>query len=126
MNMDRAIAEADTAIRLDPTLTFAYMFRGLCQKDRQRALDDADTVIRINPNSPSAYFYSAVVSLEVDDFQRALAHCDLGLRLDPKDPSLHLLRGIALGNRGEVGPALGEIFLHPMLSWRVKVDVRLD
>lgn len=28
---------------------------------------------------------------------------------------IHLIRGIILGNKGEIGPALREVFFHPIL-----------
>ena len=44
-----------------------------------------------------------------------LADCDEAVRLDPKDPAIHLIRGIILANKGELGPAFREVIFHPLL-----------
>lgn len=56
---DRALADAEAAIRADPTNSYAYRTRGLAyaQKDQhERALADYDTAIRIDPNEGYHYF----------------------------------------------------------------------
>ncbi len=55
--IDRAIADYDTALRLDPTLADIFNIRGeLWRKkgDRPRALADFAAAIKLNPDHPSA------------------------------------------------------------------------
>jgi hypothetical protein len=69
----------------------------------------------LNPGSPSVYLVRAIALWDADNFSRALADCDQAVRLDPKGPAIHLIRGIILANKGELGPALREVIFHPLL-----------
>jgi tetratricopeptide (TPR) repeat protein len=55
---DRAIADLNDAIRLDPNLAFAYTNRGFSYNNKDecdRAIADLSNAIRLDPNSAAAY-----------------------------------------------------------------------
>jgi tetratricopeptide (TPR) repeat protein len=59
-----AIADYDTAIRIDPKYVNAYIHRGMAKvglKDNQGAITDLNTAISIDPKSAEAYFTRSVI-----------------------------------------------------------------
>jgi len=67
--IDRAIGDYDTALRLDPTLADIFNARGeLWRKkgDRPRALADFGAAIKLNPNHPAARGNYKALALEVE------------------------------------------------------------
>jgi tetratricopeptide (TPR) repeat protein len=66
---DRAIADYDLALRLDPSLADIFNARGeLWRKkgDRPRALNDFGTAVRLNPNHAAARASYKSLSLEIE------------------------------------------------------------
>ena len=115
---DRAIADASEAIRLEPTLTWAYLSRSKYwgrKDEKAKEIEDANAAVRLNPESSHVYLVRAIVFWDTDNFSLALADCDQAACLDPKDPVIHLVRAIVLANKGEVGHALREAIFHPLL-----------
>ena len=67
--IDRAIDDYDTALRLDSTLADTFNARGELWRrkgDRRRALVDFDTAIKLNPNHPTAKASYRSLALEVE------------------------------------------------------------
>jgi tetratricopeptide (TPR) repeat protein len=67
--IDRAIADYDTALRLDPALADGFNARGeLWRKkgDRRRALQDFAAAIRLNPDHPAAKANYKSLALELE------------------------------------------------------------
>ncbi len=67
--IDRALGDYDTALRLDPTLADIFNARGeLWRKkgDRPRALADFGAAIKLNPNHPAARGNYKSLALEVE------------------------------------------------------------
>src|SRR5580704_17342128 len=74
--LDRAIADFDQAIRLDPKNTDAYTLRGMAWQtkgDLDRAIVDYDQTIRIDPKNTGAYTVRGVAWAAKGDFDRAIA-----------------------------------------------------
>lgn len=72
---DRAIADYDSAIFLDPGDADAYLNRGIAysQKgDHDRAIADFNNAIRLNPDSAPAYAGRGLAYLDVGDTRNAL------------------------------------------------------
>ena len=94
---DRAIADFDQAVRLDPKFTLALNNRGDAhnQADRQsdRAIADFDQAIRLDPGFASAFnnrcWSRAILGL----LPEALADCDKSLRLRPNSAATLDSRG---------------------------------
>lgn len=93
---DRAIADYDAAIRINPKFTDAYFNRGNAwgmKGDPDRAIADYDAALRLNPKDPSAHIARAVELMVKGDYALAVAGYDTALALDPKS-------GIAVHGRG--------------------------
>ena len=99
---DKAIADVDQAIRLDPKLAEAYTNRGTAwfnKKEYNKAIvDDYDQAIQLDPHDALAYSNRGGAWLEKQDYDKAIADFDQAIQLDPK------LAG-AYGDRGCLWPA---------------------
>lgn len=97
-NDDRAVADLDTAIRIDPSFAEAYRIRGIAYRnkgDYDRAIADHSEAIRLDPKSVRAYVgrgldYHAKgkLKLAIDDYTEAI-------RLDPTHASAYSDRCLA-------------------------------
>ena len=61
---DRALADFNQAIRLDPKLTEAYLNRGVLRRDRMewdQALADLDAAIRLDAREPNAHYHRGII-----------------------------------------------------------------
>src|ERR1700722_18813971 len=95
---DRAIADFDEAIRLDPKGPFPYNGRGnawASKVEYGRAIADFDESIRLQPKNSSSRNNRGLAWKETREFDRAIADFNDAIRLAPKWP-------VAYSNRGEV------------------------
>jgi tetratricopeptide (TPR) repeat protein len=84
---DRAIADYNEAIRLDPNYAAPYYNWGeiyLDRNDADHAITEFDQSIRVDPKYARAYAGRALAYLKKGDFDRSLADADEAVRLDPK------------------------------------------
>ena len=94
--LDRALADLDEAVRLDPAYPCAYSNRGRVyafKRDLDRAIKDYDEAIRLDPAFALAYNNRGDAWLGKGDRKRAMADFDAAIRSDPD-------LAIAYGNRG--------------------------
>ena len=83
---DRAIADFDRAIQLNPDYAFAYYDRGNAyfdKNDLDRAIADYTEVIRIEPDDADAYYNRGAAYHEKGDTERAAADCNRARQIDP-------------------------------------------
>lgn len=95
---DRAIADYNEAIRLDPRDALAYNNRGNAygdKGDRDRALEDYNEAIRLDPKYAFAYRNRGDIYSDKGDRDRAIADYNEAIRLNPKYPSAYNGRGNA-------------------------------
>ena len=88
-DLERAIADFDQAIKLNPKDPSVYNNRGLAWKikgDLDRAIADEDQAIKLDPKDASPYFNRALALEGKGDLQRALADFKTFTELDPSDP----------------------------------------
>src|ERR1700682_2053868 len=96
--LDRALADLDEAIWLDPAYACAYTNRGRVyafKRDLDRAMADYDEAIRIDPSFALAYSNRGDAWYGKGDIDRAFADFNAAIKLDPG-------LAIAYGNRGFV------------------------
>jgi lipoprotein NlpI len=96
---DRAIADYDAALRIDPKLADAYHNRGSAwahKGDPDRAIADFDAALRLNPKDAGVLHSRAVELTVKGDYARALADYEAALRLDPKASDIAFSRGRTL------------------------------
>jgi len=83
---DRAIGEFDTALRINPNYTRAYISRGnaqLVKRDFERAIANFDQAVRLDPRAASSFMGRATAYDAKGDIDRAIADYDSAIRLDP-------------------------------------------
>uniref|UniRef100_UPI000B1E57A9 tetratricopeptide repeat protein n=1 Tax=Bradyrhizobium tropiciagri TaxID=312253 RepID=UPI000B1E57A9 len=81
---DRAIADYDRVISLNPKYALAYYNRSLLYRtkgDLDRVIADCSAAIALDPNYTDAYNTRAIAHLAKGDFRRALADLSLALAL---------------------------------------------
>ena len=103
---DRAIADFNEAIRLDPDPkdARAYNNRGLAWRnkgDLDRAIADYSEAIRLDPKYAFAYNNRGFAWRDKDDLDRAIADYTEALRLEPKNAAYYRNRGYAYFHKGD-------------------------
>ena len=97
-DFDRAIADYDAAIKLQPRSADTHFNRATAwasKGDPDRAIADYDAAIKLDPKEPAAYGGRAVEWAVKGDYARAIADYDAAIKLDPKSSSALLGRGRA-------------------------------
>jgi tetratricopeptide (TPR) repeat protein len=109
-----AIADYDSALRLEPGYYAAYISRGNARYHRRdpRGLADYLTAFSLNPDGAAR----ALLRVLLDGLRRGadevLANCDQHLRLDERDLLGHARKGLTLallGRADEAGPHLARL-----------------
>ncbi|MBS0530246.1 MAG: tetratricopeptide repeat protein, partial [Proteobacteria bacterium] len=84
--LDRALADLDEAIKIDPAYACAYTNRGRVfafKKDLDRAIKDYDEALRIDPAFALAYNNRGDAWVGKGDARRAMADFDTAIKIDP-------------------------------------------
>lgn len=108
---DRALADYDAALRIDPKLADAYHNRGSAwahKGDPDRAIADFDASLRLNPKDAGVLHSRAVELTVKGDYARALADYDAVVRLDPKAVDISFSRARAFFYSGNYPRAIEE------------------
>ena len=87
---DKAFADYDEAIRIDPKFAYPYSNRGDARRlngDVDLALTDLNQAVRLDPDFGNAYAYNRGLAWEAkDDLQKALADFMKYVQLAPANP----------------------------------------
>jgi tetratricopeptide (TPR) repeat protein len=95
-DIDRAAADFERAIELDPTDSAAYFGRAATRRvhgEIKQALADINVAIRLAPKDSFLRYERARYRRELGDIDGALADLDESIRLDPKAVLAHHERG---------------------------------
>jgi len=109
--LDRAIADFDQAIRLDPKNPNTYTLRGMAWEakgDFDRAIADFDQAIRLDPKNTDAYTVRGIAWQTKGDLDRAIADYDQTIRIDPKNTGAYTVRGVAWAAKGDFDRAIAD------------------
>jgi hypothetical protein len=107
-DLDRAIADFDQALRLDPDSTFALNNRGAAYARKgqySEAIADFNEAIRLDPQSATAYNNRGTAYAKLGEYERALEDFEQAVRLDPKDMGAQNNRRLARQLKGSVAAA---------------------
>jgi tetratricopeptide (TPR) repeat protein len=106
---DRAIADFDQAIRLNPNDADFFRNRGSVYADKKqydRAIEDFSQAIRLNPNDIAAFVNRGGTYVNKGRFDLAIRDYDQGIRLDQMHTSAFYGRGVAYLMNKEYGHAI--------------------
>jgi len=101
---DKAIANYDVAIRLDPTKALYFNNRGtawIAKGAYDKAIADYDVSIRLKPKNIMAFHNRAVAWKAKGELDKAIADYDEAILLDPKKATSYYNRGHARFSTGE-------------------------
>jgi tetratricopeptide (TPR) repeat protein len=108
---DRAIADFNQAIRLDPNYAYAYNNRGYAwngKKEYDRAIADYDQAIRLDPKYAKAYSNRGYAWSSKQEYDRAIADFSQAIRLDANLADAYHGRGEAWENKGEYNKTIAD------------------
>jgi tetratricopeptide (TPR) repeat protein len=109
--LERAIADYDEAVRLDPENNLVYSYRGLVYKELgeyENAIADYDEAIRLNPDYAYAYYNRGSAYSDIGEYEKAVEDYSKTLLLDPADDTAYNGRGIAYYEMGEYEQAIDD------------------
>jgi tetratricopeptide (TPR) repeat protein len=104
----RAIADFDAAIRLNPNRAALYRDRGLARRqsgETRLAVADYDEAIALDPKPAAPYHERGLALVANGDLDRAILSYTTALRLAPSDAEVRLDRGLAYLAHGQAGEA---------------------
>jgi lipoprotein NlpI len=110
---DRAIADFDQVIRLDPKDVDAYFNRGKAyhgKGDDDLAIADYNQAIRLEPKADRVFFARGLAYFAKGDNHNAIADYTKFLQLDPKSAEGYLTRGVVNLYAGYQPQALADLY----------------
>ena len=110
-NADKAIADFDQAIRLDPHATPAFTGRGearLIKKEYDQAIADHSEAIRLSPDDVVARYSRGQSWAEKGDYDKAITDYNAALKLDPECVAALNGRGLAWHRKTEYDKAIAD------------------
>jgi tetratricopeptide (TPR) repeat protein len=108
---DRAIADFNRAIRLDPNDAVAYSNRGNTwnnEKEYDQAIADCNQAIRLDPDFVLAYINRSCAWNGKKEYDRAIADCNQAIKLDPDNALAYNNRGSAWYDKKEYDRAIAD------------------
>jgi len=110
-DFDRAIADYDQAIRLNPNMAAAFGNRGHAYQEKkqiQNALADYDQAIRLNPGAVVALHNRCWARVVIGHLNDALSDCTESLRIRPDNAGTLSTRGFAYLKVGAPDKAIAD------------------
>jgi tetratricopeptide (TPR) repeat protein len=109
---DRAIADYNESIRVNPHNAHAYNNRGNAWQGKGeygRAITDYNEAIRINPRYANAYYNRGNAwVMEKNDYDRAIADYNEAIRLNPDNADYYFSRAAAWNSKGDFHRAIAD------------------
>jgi len=109
IDLDKAINDLTTALRLDPNQYKAYRMRGLVraqQGDWAGLRDDCSLALQFHPTSAELHNLRGTACYRLKDFDAALASFEDAVRLDASRHESFYNRGLARHRQGKLAEAI--------------------
>lgn len=111
-NTDKALADFNQAIRLDPEATMAFLGRGVLLATRkrsyERAIADFDKVLVLEPTNVLALIRRGEAFSQLGETGRGLADLDRAVALAPGSSQAYFQRGLIHSRRNDTVAALAD------------------
>ena len=110
-DQDKAIADYNETLRLDPSYVAAHVNRGSAWRkkgDLEKAIADFTDAVRLDPKNVAAFRDRASAWRAKQDYDKAIADCDEAIRLDPNDAPTFRDRALAWSAKREYAKALAD------------------
>jgi lipoprotein NlpI len=111
-DLDRAIADYDQVIRLNPKYPAAFINRGnvyIRKGNFDRSIADLDQAISLDPEDAKAFYNRGLAYRAKGNLDRAFADYDQAIELNPKFDAAYLNRGITNLYAGSPPKALADL-----------------
>lgn len=108
---EESIADATTAINLDPESTKAYLNRAMAYsaiEGYDLAIADFSKIIELDDTMAEAYVHRAYAYINQEEFHKAIADCNEALDIDPEQTYAYFNRGLAHKGLGLVEEAIND------------------
>jgi tetratricopeptide (TPR) repeat protein len=108
---DKAIADLETALRLDPTYKWAHANRGKCWREKgdyERSITDLNEAVRLDPKFTWALNELGQTWIKKKQFEQAIDVLTRAIQADPKYKWAHAGRGWCWREMGERDKALAD------------------
>jgi tetratricopeptide (TPR) repeat protein len=127
--LERALADFNQALELDPKYASAYSGRGTVYRDKgdlDRALADYTRALELDPKYFINYYNRGIAYKQKGDLDRALADYTRALELGPKYIDAYYHRGLVHRKKGSKAEAIADfeayVRLAPNASDRAEVE----
>lgn len=110
-DFDKALADCDEALKLDPELAMAYGRRGRAwagKDELDKAIADFDAALRLDSEDSHAYTHRARAHNERGDYELAVKDCNEAISRDPNSNVAYYYRGRAWALQGDVVQAIAD------------------
>lgn len=107
--LQQAIVEFNTVVKLEPQFADGYDARGSCYKLQGKYVDairDFDKAIVLNPDCFDAYIGRAQAYNAKGDFNKAIADYSAAIKIDPNNPAGYFNRAEAYAGKEKIDAAL--------------------
>ena len=107
--LDKAIADYEEALKLNPQSAVAFYARGTVYRDKganELALADLDRAVAIKPDLPDLFATRGNVLAAMGEHERAIADFTEALRVKPGDANALSSRGYSYYKNGEIDLAM--------------------
>lgn len=102
---DEAIGDFNSAIELNPGLSWSYLNRGWIffrRKEFRRAWKDFSQAIKADPFDSKGYVNRSAIYIETEQYDAALQDLETALSLNPRDPVAYNNRAMVHRNRNQL------------------------